>query len=92
MERRGEYIEILERRVGMEHPALVQLVKQCLHDDPAERPITDEVLTSLQIMKMEVDGEYGASMIKLDIARVRFAKDMKMKDKRIRELAQIKVS
>ena len=76
----------------MEHPALVQLVKQCLHDDPAERPITDEVLTSLQIMKMEVDGEYGASMIKLDIARVRFAKDMKMKDKRIRELAQIKVS
>ena len=86
MERRGEYISSLEERFGREHSALVQLVKQCLHNVPDQRPSTDEVLGSLQRMKMEVEGVYGGSLMKLDIDKVLLAKEMKMKDKRIEEL------
>ena len=93
VERRGEYIEILEGELGRHYPALVQLVKQCLHNVPDQRPSTDEVLGSLQRMKVEVEGVYGGSLAKLDIGKVLLAKEMKMKDKRIEELtAEVEVT
>ena len=93
MERRGQYIELLEEKFCREHPALVQLVKQCLHNVPDQRPSTDEVLGSLQRMKVEVEGVYGGSLGKLDINKVLLAKEMKMKDKRIEELtAEVEVT
>ena len=93
MERRGEYIDMLGEKFGREHPALVQLVKQCLHNVPEQRPSTDEVLGSLQSMKVEVEGVYGGSLVKLDIGKVLLAKEMKMKDKRIEELtAEVEVT
>ena len=79
LERRGEYIEILEIRIGMEHPALVQLVKECLHNAPVERPATDEVLDRLQRMKVEMKGEYGENVTKLDYGRLQLTEKMKMK-------------
>ena len=88
LERRGGYIE---HRIDMEHPTLVQLVKQCLHNGPVERPATDEVLDRLQRMKVEVEGEYGENVAKLDYGRLRLAKEMKMKDRRIEELTQQQV-
>ena len=94
MERRGEYIELLETQVGRGlHPTLVQLVKQCLRNVSDKRPSTDEVLGSLQRMKVEVEGVYGGSLVKLDINKVLLAKEMKMKDKRIEELtAEVEVT
>ena len=93
MERRGEYISLLEEELGRHYPALVQLVKQCLHNVPDQRPSTDEVLGSLQRMKVEVEGVYGGSLVKLDIGKVLLAKEMKMKDKRIEELtAEVEVT
>ena len=93
VERRGEYIEILEEKFGKEHPDLVLLVKQCLHNVPDQRPSTDEVLGSLQRMKVEMEGVYGGSLVKLDIDKVLLAKEMKMKDKRIEELtAEVEVT
>ena len=93
VERRGEYIEILEEKFGRERPALVKLVKQCLHNVPDQRPSTDEVLGSLQRMKVEVEKVYGGSLAKLDIGKVLLAKEMKMKDKRIEELtAEVEVT
>ena len=86
VERRGEYIEMLEKEIGNHHPALVQLVKQCLHNTPSRRPATDEVLNQLQKLKIEVQGVYGGDLVKLDINRVLLAKDIKMKDKRITQL------
>ena len=86
VERRGEYIELLEKEIGNHHPALVQLVKQCLHNTPSRRPATDEVLNQLQRLKVEVEGVYGGNLVKLDIGRVLLAKDIKMKDKRITQL------
>ncbi len=88
MERRGEYIEVLEAQVGPLHPGhgLVQLAKQCLHNAPDLRPTTDEVLGSLEGMRVEVEGVYGGSLVKLDMGKVLVAKEMKMKDKRLEEM------
>ena len=88
LERRGRYIELLESPL---HPGLVQLMKQCLHNVPGQRPSTDELLATLQRMKVEVEGEYGGP-VKLDMVRVRLAKEVKLKDRRIGELTQLQVS
>ena len=75
-----------------DHPTLIQLVRQCLHNVPNQRPSTDELLATLQRMKVEVEGEYGGSPIKLDMVRVRLAKEVKSNEQRIRELTQQQVS
>ena len=75
----------------MLYPDLVQLVKQCLQNIPDQRPSTDELLATLQRMKVEVEGEYGGP-VKLDMVRVRLAKEVKLKDGRIGELTQLQVS
>ena len=91
LERRGRYVELLESLINPLHPALVQLVKQCLHNVPRQRPITDELLATLQRMKVEVEGEYGIQ-IRLDMEKLRLAKEVKLKDRRIGELTQLQVS
>ena len=78
----------MEGAVGLLHPVLCQLVKQCLRNAPHERPTTDELLGRLQRMKVEVEGDYGGGPIKLDIVRVRLAKAVKVKDRQIAELTQ----
>ena len=90
LERRGEYVDILEGEIGFRHPGLVELVKQCLHNAPRERPNTNELLARLQRMKVEVEGEYGGPF-RLDMVRVRLAKEVKVKDRRIVELSQQQV-
>ena len=40
---------------------------------------------------MEVEGDYGGGPIKLDMVRVRLAKEVKVKDREIQELTQQKV-
>ena len=82
---------LLESLINPLHPGLVQLVKQCLHNVPRQRPSTDELLATLQRMKVEVEGEYGGP-VKLDMVRVRLAKEVKLKDRRIGELTQLQVS
>ncbi len=79
---------MLEAQVGPLHPShgLVQLMKQCLHNAPDLRPTTDEVLGSLEGIRVEVEGVYGGSLVKLDINRILVAKEMKMKDKRLEEM------
>ena len=74
--RREQYIEILEALVGRYHPALVELVKECLNNAPDERPTTDDLLARLQRMREEVEGEYG-NPVRLDMARVKLAKEVK---------------
>ena len=91
VERRGEYMEILEGDFGYRHPALVQLVRQCLHNAPERRPTTNDVLGRLQRLKVEVEGVYGGSLVKLDIGRVLLAKEIKKKDKKIEELREVEV-
>ena len=81
---------MLDLRISA-HPALIQLVKQCLHNVPDQRPCTSELLATLQTMKVEMEGEYGGP-IRLDMVRVRLAKEVKLNEQRIRELTQQQVS
>ena len=90
LERRGKYIEMLEAEFGRLHLPLVQLVKECLHNVPNERPTTDDLLARLQRMREEVEGEYGGP-VKLDMVRVRLAKEVKILNRRIEELTQQQV-
>ena len=69
------YIDLLESEISSRHIALVQLVKQCLHNDPRQRPSTDELLVTLKRMKVEVDGGYGVQ-IRLDMEKLRLAKEL----------------
>ena len=89
MERREQYIDQLVS-FHLKHPNLIQLVKQCLNNVPNERPNTDQLLTTLQAMKVQVEGEYGGP-IRLDMVRVRLAKEVKVKDRRIEDLTQQQV-
>ena len=83
---------MLEAQVGSNHSTLVQLVKQCLHNAPDQRPSTDVLLTTLQRMRVEVEGEYGGSTLNLDIVvRVKQAKEMKIKERQIQELTRQQV-
>ena len=91
VERRQQYIDLMELGfLCSNHPDLVKLIKRCLHNVPGERPNTAELLTRLQRMKVEVEGDYGGPF-KLDMVRVTLAKEVKMNDRRIEELTQQQV-
>lgn len=74
--------------MGSLQGVLVNLVKQCLHNDPHERPSSEELLIKLQKIRIEVEGEYGQDTIKVDFTKVRMAKQLQEKDSRIDELTQ----
>ena len=73
---------LLEGLIGRYHPSLVELVKQCLHNAPHQRPTTDELLARLRRMREEVEGEYGGGLVKIDMAKMRLVKELKLKDRR----------
>lgn len=82
---------MLESHISPFHPALVELVKQCLHNAPQQRPSTEEVLAVLQGLRAEVEGEYGSISMRLDMEKLRLAKEGKRKDRRLEELTQQQV-
>ena len=69
VERRREWIDQLEKelREGEQHP-LTQMVKQCLQNEPARRPTTEQLLASLKGMREAIEGPYG-NFSKLDAVR-----------------------
>jgi len=76
----------LEGQFSESHPVLVQLVSQCLNNDPQIRPSSEEILGKLQ-EKNETERIYGVHLGKmLNIASILVAKEMKAKDKRIKAL------
>lgn len=82
---------MLEADYSRRCPGLVTLVKECLRNVPNQRPAADEVLARLKTMWVEVEGQYGGNLMKLDTGKVLLAKDMRMKDKRIEELTEQEV-
>ena len=57
VQRRDEYIKLLHKQLGEQHP-LVLLVKQCLDDEPSERPSAQELLQQLEGMKTQIEDPY----------------------------------
>ncbi len=91
LERRGQYVELMESQYSSRLPAVVQLIKQCLHNVPGLRPNTEELLTRIQEVKVKVEGRHGRGAVKVDLAGVRMVKELEMKDGRIEELTQQQV-
>ena len=98
VERRGMYFEQLENSLlrGEQHP-FVQLVKQCLHNIPSQRPTAEVVLRTLEEMRAEIEGPYGSyDIVKLGLMRqVAVTRTLKLsesevrrKDREIRRLQQ----
>ena len=85
VQRREQYIDLLEAHIGHYHPALVELVKECLNNAPDQRPTTDNLLARLQRMREEVEMACGGGMVRLDLSKIPLLKELKIKDRRIEE-------
>ena len=72
MERRADYIHPLREQLGVQHP-LLQLVCQCLHNTPAQRPSAEELLQQLEIVRPQVDRAYGRQQVKVEMAKLQVA-------------------
>ena len=87
MKRRDVYMKKLEGQFSESYPVLVQLVSQCLDNDPQTRPSSGETLGRLQEKKKEVEQTHGGHWEKLlTIGSILAVKDMKCKDKRMKDL------
>ena len=92
VQRREQYIELLEALIGVLYPNLVLLVRQCLQDIPDQRPSTDELLATLQRMKVEVERVFGSiQLFRVDMEKLRLAKEVKTKDAQIEEFVHQQV-
>ena len=87
VKRREVYMKKLELQFSESHPVLVQLVSQCLHNNPHTRPSSEELLGRLRAVKTAVEKVYGGNVWRhVNISNVLLVKDMKMMDTRIEEL------
>ena len=66
---------------GREHP-LFGVVRECLANNPERRPTTSDLLSSLEEVGTETEG----GLLQLDIARVKTARSLRAKERRIQEL------
>ena len=82
-ERRSVYTSHLERSLvgGREH-RLFGVVRECLANNPERRPTTSNLLSSLEEVGTEAEGGF----LQQDIARVKTARSLRAKDRRIQEL------
>ena len=90
VERRQKYIGLMERKLSSEHSGLADLIRQCLHDNPSQRPSTEELLTRLQELKGTLD-QYGAPF-RLDMEKVQLAMELKEKDRKMQKLMHRQVN
>ena len=59
--------------------ALIDLVKQCLHNTPGRRPSSEDLLARVCAVREEVEGVHGSSAAMLiDAGRVLIAKEIKV--------------
>ena len=92
VKRREVYMKKLEVQFSESHPVLVQLVSQCLHNNPHTRPSSEQLLGRLHEVKIAVEKMYGGIVGRqLNSSNVLVVKEMKIKNKRIEEL-QVKLT
>ena len=66
---------------GREHP-LFGVVRECLANNPERRPTTSDLLSSLEEVETETEG----GLLLNEIARVKTARTLRAKERRIQEL------
>ena len=57
VKRRGKFVEVAEQVLSGNN-SLVAVMKQCLHNNPAQRPHTRELVTRMQLQEMVTSGEW----------------------------------
>ena len=68
-----DYIQPLRDQLGEQHP-LLQLVCQCLHNTPAQRPSAEELLQQLEAVRPQVERAYGSrQQMKVEVAKLQVA-------------------
>ena len=68
-----DYIQPLYEQLGEQHP-LLQLVCQCLHNEPAQRPSAEELLQQLKATRLQIERVYGSrQQMKVEMARLQEA-------------------
>ena len=69
MDRQSEYLKQLEDLLPGETRCLfIQLIEDCLQDTPSQRPTAEQLVTTLEEMKGNVEGAYG-ELAKADAVR-----------------------
>ena len=95
-ERRGNYLDRLENLLpgGNRHP-LLQLIKDCLRNSPSQRPIAGQLVTALEEIKADVEGDYGDLATVEAVRQVKITKSLKnrrnllaAKDEEIQQLQE----
>ena len=51
----------------------MQLVCQCLHNTPAQRPSAEDLLQQLGTVRPQIDRTYGSQQVKVEMARLQVA-------------------
>ena len=72
MERRTDYIQPLHEQLGEQHP-LLQLLCQCLHNTPDQRPSAEELLQQLETVRPQIERAYGKQHVKVEMAKLQVA-------------------
>ena len=96
MECQTDYIQPLHEQLGEQHP-LLQLLCQCLHNNPAQRPSAEELLQQLETVRPQIERAYGKQHVKVEMAKLQVAMmsvlrtketEMEEKDNEIEHLQQ----
>ncbi len=69
IQRRNRHMKKLVQKLGGEKHPLVELVTQCLHNDPKQRPSAGQVLSQLEEMRAKIE-DPSANMSKLEMIQV----------------------
>ena len=90
---RGEKMETLcgekmEAFCHKKQPSLVELVKQCLHNAPTQRPTSGQLLATLQVIQTKESETHVRQdeVRKLQVSNIMLSKEISDKNRKIKEL------
>ena len=87
VERRREYIQQLHEQLPERHP-LVQLVHQCLHNNPTRRPSAEELLQQLEAVRAQIEGGPYGQLVSVNMEKLKMVRTVREKDTEIGQLQQ----
>ena len=67
-----DYIPLLHQQLREQHH-LLQLVCQCLDNEPAQRPSAEELLQQLDAARPQIERTYGWQHVQVEMARLQVA-------------------
>ncbi len=87
VERREVFMNNLKDQLLKSHPILVEMVTNCLHNPPQERPTAEQLLETLTPVQDAMENIQGGNLGRtLNIANVLIMKETKETNRRIKEL------